>query len=176
VSLDHDDTSHTGDRPATGGSVAVTASNDRRANERDRPYPNVRFLLEIEGLETAGFSGCRLGASTTEVLSYRAGNEPPTPRKLPGTTDYEAITLERGVGDGTTLADWRRLVEQGRIAEARRAVVVVILDEGGEAGPRWEAENAWPSRYVGPRLDALDGAVAIEALEITHESYERVEP
>ncbi|MFC7228946.1 phage tail protein [Salinirubellus salinus] len=154
----------------------MTAPRERSTDERDYPYPNVRFLLEIEGLTTAGFSGCRLGASTTAVLSYRAGNEPPTPRKIPGTTDYEAITLERGVGDGTALADWRRLVERGQIAEARRSVAVVILDEGGEAGPRWEAENAWPSRYVGPRLDALDGAVAIEALEITHEGYERVRP
>jgi hypothetical protein len=57
VLLDYKDTSYAGDRPATGGCAAVTASSDRQPDEHNRPYPNVRFLLKIERLATAGFSG-----------------------------------------------------------------------------------------------------------------------
>lgn len=146
---------------------------DTERPERTRPYPNVRFLLEIDGIPEAGFSGCRVGGSATEPLCYREGNQPLDYRQIPGTTTYDPVRLERGVGDATALSGWRRLVEQGRMAEARRTVAVVLLSEDGEPGPRWELRAAWPARYEAPTLDARDGDVAIEALELVHEGIER---
>lgn len=138
------------------------------------PYPALNFLVEVEGSVEAGFSSCHVGGSSTRVLTYREGVDDDGPRVLPGGTSYEPVTLERGVTDSPTLADWRRLVEEGEIAEARRPVTIVLLDEGRDPGARWELTAAWPSRYVGPRLDALDGDVAVERLELTHEGVERV--
>ena len=38
---------------------------------------------------------------TTEVVKHREGGDPSSSRKSPGRTEYEAITLERGVTHDT---------------------------------------------------------------------------
>lgn len=143
-------------------------------SERRTPYRNVRYVLEIDGIERAGFSGCRLPSTTSSVIEYREGNDPPGPRLLSGLTRSGPLRLEYGISDDLELYEWRALVEQGDLAEARRAVAVNLLDATGNPGPRWEFRNAWPSRYVAPDLDALEEAVAVDLLEVTHEGFERV--
>ncbi|OYR57182.1 phage tail protein [Halorubrum halodurans] len=142
--------------------------------DRHGPYRRIRFLLEIDGVAKAGFSRCALPAARTDVIAYREGNDPPAPRKLAGLNRHDPLVLESGATDDSiALAEWRQLVEQGKLGEARRAIAVVLLDEEGGAGPRWEFRNAWPSRYVAPDLDADRSEVAIERLGIVHEGMER---
>jgi phage tail-like protein len=143
--------------------------------DRHGPLRVARFLLEIDGVATAGFSHCRLPSASTAVVEYREGNEAPTPRKLAGLNGYGPLVLRTGITDDSVeLAEWRRLVETGRVDEARRAIAVVLLDAEGATAARWEFRNAWPARYGGPRLDANRSAVAIETLEIVSEGFERV--
>jgi len=144
--------------------------------DRHGPFRVARFLLEIDGIAKAGFSHCRLPSSSTAVVEYREGNEAPTPRKLAGLNDYGPLVLRSGVtDDSVALAEWRHLVEAGKVGEARRTIAVVLLDEEGATAARWEFRNAWPARYEGPRLDANRSAVAIETLEIVAEGFERAD-
>ncbi|WP_251343938.1 phage tail protein [Haloplanus halophilus] len=144
--------------------------------DRHGPLRVARFLLEIDGIAKAGFSRCRLPSASTSVVEYREGNERPTPRKLAGLNDYGPLVLRAGVTDASVeLAEWRRLVESGKVDEARRAIAVVLLDEEGATAARWEFRNAWPARYEGPALDANRSAVAIETLEIVSEGVERAD-
>jgi len=144
--------------------------------DRHGPLRGARFLLEIDGIAKAGFSRCRLPDSSTTVVEYREGNEPPTPRKLAGLTEYGSLELRYGVTtDAVELAEWRRLVEQGKVDDARRTIAVVLLDEEGAPGARWELRNAWPTRYAPPTLDAGRSAVAIETLAIACEGVRRIE-
>ena len=144
--------------------------------DRHGPLRMARFLLEIDGVAKAGFSRCRIPDSSTTVVEYREGNDPPTPRKLAGSNEYGALGLRYGVTtDAIELYEWRRLVEQGRVDEARRSIAVVLLDEEGAPAARWELRNAWPTRYAAPTLDAGRSAVAIEAVEIACEGLRRVD-
>lgn len=145
--------------------------------DRHGPLRNSRFLLEVDGVARGGFSVCRLPAARTDVVEYREGNDRrATSRKLAGTTGYGPLVLEGGVvADGMELYEWYRLVEQGKLEEARRAVAVVVLDEEGQPGARWEFRNAWPARYSAPRLDASGNCVAVESVEIVNEGVERVQ-
>jgi phage tail-like protein len=134
----------------------------------------MRFLLEIDGIAKAGFSRSHLPSNRTDVIEYREGTDPPTPRKLWSLNQYGPLVLESGVTDDSIeLFEWRQLVQQGNLEEARRNVAVVVLDEPGEAGPRWEFKRAWPARYEAPNLLARGKDVAIERLEIVHEGMER---
>ena len=143
--------------------------------DRHGPFRVARFLVEIGGIAKAGFAHCRIAPSTTDVVEYREGTDPPTPRKLAGVTDYGPLELRYGVtSDGIELTEWRTLVERGQVDEARRAVAVVLLDEEGSAAARWECRNAWPARYEAPTLDADRSAVAIETLELAHEGVEAI--
>lgn len=144
--------------------------------DRHGPFRNVRYLLEIDGIAVAGFSQCGLPENSTDVVEYREGSDRPTVRKLWSLNDYGTLTLEKGsTGDSLELFEWRKLVEQGQVDEARRNIAVVLLDEEGEPAARWEFREAWPTQYGGPDLDATGNEVAIESLEIDHEGMERVE-
>lgn len=143
--------------------------------DRHGPYRRTRFLLEIDGVAKAGFSRCRLPANRTDVVEYREGNDPPTPRKLWNLNEYGHLVLESGVTDDSImLYEWRDLVEQGKMGEARRSIAVVVLDEEGGSGPRWEFRRAWLAGYEAPDLAATGDGVAVERLEIVHEGMERV--
>ncbi|AXG09977.1 phage tail protein [Haloplanus rubicundus] len=144
--------------------------------DRHGPFRVARFLLEIDGVAKAGFTRCRIPDSSTAVVEYREGNDPPTPRKLAGLNEYGSLELRYGVTtDAIELYEWRRLVEQGKVDEARRSIAVVLLDEEGAPAARWELRNAWPRRYAAPTLDAGRSAVAIETLEIVCEGLRRVD-
>jgi phage tail-like protein len=142
--------------------------------DRHGPYRNTRFLLEIDGIAIAGFSSCTIPENSTEVTEYREGTDPPTVRKLWSLNDYGTLTLKSGTTeDSIALYEWRKAVEQGQVDDARRNIAVVVLDEAGNPGPRWEFKRAWPTQYDAPDLDATGNEVAIEALEIAHEGMER---
>jgi len=143
--------------------------------DRHGPLRTARYLLEIDGVAKAGFSRCRLPHASTDVVEYREGNDvDPTARKLAGLNEYGPLRLQYGVTDSSlAIYDWRRLVEEGKIDEARRSVAVVLLDEEGAPATRWEFRRAWPARYGAPTLDATRSEVAIETLEIVCDGFER---
>ena len=61
------------------------------------PYKNFKFRLKWDGKFIAGVSKVSGLKRTTEVIEHREGGDPSTSRKSPGRTEFEAITLERGV-------------------------------------------------------------------------------
>lgn len=143
--------------------------------ERTDPYRNFRFLVEIDGIVQAGFSEAIMPASTSDVIEYREGTWPPRVRKLPGLTKYSNLILKWGITASMDLYDWRKLVEQGKMREARRNMAVILMDEEGSPAARWEFGEAWPSKYDAPDLTATGNDVAIETLEIAFETMERVQ-
>ena len=142
--------------------------------DRHGPYRGSRYLLEIDGIVQAGFSQCTIPENSTEAIEYREGNDPPTVRKLWNLNAYGDLTLQWGATpDSTELFEWRKLVEQGDVDGARRNIAVIVLDEEGNPGPRYQFRNVWISQYDAPDLDASGDAVAIESLELVHEGMER---
>jgi phage tail-like protein len=65
-------------------------------------------------------------------------------------------------------------VEDGKMADARSNIAVVVLDEEGNPKSRWEFAEAWPTKYDAPDLNATGNDIAVETLEIAHESMVRV--
>ncbi|ELZ32525.1 phage tail tube protein gp19 [Halogeometricum pallidum JCM 14848] len=141
--------------------------------DRHGPYRNFRFLLEIDGITQAGFSQATIPEVQTELVEYRNGDDSATNRKLAGRTAYGNLTLQTGVTDSMELFEWRKGVTDGQVDDARRNIAVVVLDEEGNAGPRYEFTNAWPRQYDAPDLNATENNVAIESIEIVHEGMER---
>lgn len=140
------------------------------------PLQQTRFLVEIDGIATAGFQRVNLPEASVSQVSYRDGNDPTTNRKLAGNRQYETLVLERGVEAGVTeLYEWYKQVEEGKTAEAARAIAVILLDRQGNAQARWEFTDAWPARYEGPELDAMTDGVATETLEIVFDEMERTQ-
>ncbi len=143
--------------------------------QRKDPFRNFRFLIEIDGIVQAGFSEATIPDSTQDVIEYREGADPPYLRKLPGLAKYGNLTLKWGITDSMELYNWRKLVEDGKVNEARRNIAIILLDDEGNPATRWEFFAAWPSKYDAPDLNAKGNDVAIETLEIVHEGMRRVQ-
>jgi phage tail-like protein len=140
----------------------------RRATD---PFASFNFKLEIEGITVAGFSEVTGLNQESNVIDYREGQEPITPRKLPGLNKFGNITLKRGISPDLSVYNWRKTVTDGDIE--RRNASIVLHNEKHEEVVRWNLVNAWPSKYVGPDLKANANEVAIESIELTHEGMER---
>ena len=143
-------------------------------SERNDPYRNCRFLLEIDGITQAGFSEVTIPDTSQDAIEYREGNEIPTSRKIPGLVKYGNLSLKWGITDSMELYEWRKLVEQGKRREYRRNIAIVLMDEEGNPASRWEFSQAWPSKYDAPDLNAKGNDIAIENMEIVHEGMERI--
>ena len=70
------------------------------------PYKNFKFRVKWDGRYVAGVSKVSGLKRTTEVVKHREGGDPSTSRKSPGRTEYDAITLERGVTHDPEFEHW----------------------------------------------------------------------
>ena len=146
------------------------------------PYKNFKFRLKWDGKFIAGVSKVSGLKRTTEVIEHREGGDPSTSRKSPGRTEYEAITLERGVTYDHEFENWANKVwrlgaglgSEVALADFRKDVVLEFYNEAGQLALSYKIFRCWPSEYEAlPDLDASANAVAIEHLKLENEGWER---
>lgn len=127
------------------------------------------FSIERAGQPLGFFQTCRGLGSSTEVIEFREGAGDVV-RKLPGRQNVGDVICTRGLTSSDELTAWRKLVEDGKIAEARSSVTVVLYDDTLTPLARWELGNAWPSE-----LQALGTqTAAAESITIVCETIQRV--
>lgn len=137
------------------------------SGDRNDPYSSFNFLLEIDGMDVAGFSECSGLTMETDPIEYRNGDEDITVRKLPGLKKFTNITLKRGWTQDKSLWEWRQTVMDG--TTERKGGSIVLLDEARKEALRWTFREGWPVKLEGPTFNAKNNETAIETLEIVHE-------
>jgi len=142
--------------------------------ERNDPYRNFRFRVEIDGIQIAGFAEATIPDSTTDVTDYREGTDLPFQRKLSGLTKYGNITLKRGLTDSMDLYNWKKLVEDSGAITARKNISLILIDEEGNDKTQWDINEAWPTKYDSSDFSAKANDVVIESFEIVHEGVKRI--
>lgn len=140
------------------------------------PLVSSWFGVEFQGQVVGAFRECTGLGSENEVVEYKASGPKGeyVIKKVPGRLKWNNVTLKRGITDSMDMWKWRKLVEQGKIDDARKNGTITMYNQQGNAVARWNFTNAWPSKLSGPSANASNNEVAIEELEITHEGYERV--
>jgi phage tail-like protein len=150
--------------------------------QRFDPYKNFKFRLKWDGKYVAGVSKCSALKRTTEVVKHREGGDPSSSRKSPGRTEYEAITLERGVTHDLEFEKWANKVWQvsaGLGAEVslkdfRKDLIIEIYNEAGQLAIAYKVYRCWVSEYqAAPDLDANANAVALQHIKLENEGWER---
>ncbi|MFN2568545.1 MAG: phage tail protein, partial [Candidatus Dormibacteria bacterium] len=120
----------------------ITASEGTAA---ERVLGNGNFRVLIDGAEVGV---CEISRLTSDA----AGAEDEPPR----------VTLKRALTESKELYRWR---EDGD----PRPVAIQQYDQAGERVVNsWLLEEAWPSRWSGPRFDALCSGIAFEELELSY--------
>lgn len=146
------------------------------------PYKNFKFRVKWDGRYVSGVSKMSALKRTTEVVEHREGGDPSTSRKSPGRTKYQPITLERGVTHDTEFEDWVNKVwklgsapgVESTLADFRKDIVIDFFNEAGQRVLSYKVYRCWVSEYQAlPDLDAGANAVAIEAITLENEGWER---
>ena|SRR5664279_938198 len=165
--------------------MAATAPFSVNATRLD-PYKGFRFRLKWGGVYIAGMSKASALKRTTEVVKFRDGGDESTSRKSPGRTEYEAITLERGVTHDTTFEQWANKIwnytnAQGQMSDKeislkdfRKDIILDVFNEAGQKVLSYQIFRCWVSEYQPlPELDANANTIAIQHIKLENEGWIR---
>ncbi|MDX1531048.1 MAG: phage tail protein [Rhodothermales bacterium] len=150
--------------------------------QRFDPYKNFKLRVVMDGRYVAGVSKVGALKRTTKLVEHREGGDPSTTRKSPGRTEYEAITLERGVTHDLDFARWANKVwnfgaglgAEVSLADFRKDIIIEVYNEAGQLALAYKVYRCWVSEYQAlSELDANGEAVAIEMIKLENEGWER---
>ncbi|HEX4606539.1 MAG TPA: phage tail protein [Candidatus Angelobacter sp.] len=158
--------------------------------EEISPYPFSAFNFSVEinvpflgpTLCNAAFAECDGLDMTMDVKTIREGGNNTQQIKLVGAVNYGQLTLKRGMTSNFDLWDWFDAQQHGSPAQLRkdlRADVDVVL-MSREFSSKSKGERKELVRFIlkkclltklkAPALNAKDGMVAVEEMQITYES------
>ena len=150
--------------------------------QRADPYKNFKFRVRWDNRYVAGISKVSALKRTTEVVTHREGGDPSSSRKSPGRTEYDAITLERGVTHDTEFEKWANKVWNFRaglgaevsLRDFRKDIRLEFYNEAGQLALAYRIYRCWVSEFDAlPELDANGNGVAIQMLKLENEGWER---
>ncbi|MCA8978332.1 MAG: phage tail protein [Planctomycetes bacterium] len=146
------------------------------------PYKNFKFRIKWDGRYVAGVSKVGALKRSTKLVEHRDGADPSTSRKSPGRTEYDAITLERGVTHDIEFEQWANKVwnygsglgAEVSLADFRKDLILELLNEAGQVAKAYKIYRCWVSEYQAlADLDANGEGVAIEMIKLENEGWER---
>jgi phage tail-like protein len=150
--------------------------------QRFDPYKNFKFRVKWDNKYVAGVSKVSALKRTTEVVKHREGGDPSSSRKSPGRTEYEAITLERGVTHDLEFEQWANKIwnfgsglgSEVSLADFRKDLTLEVYNESGQLVLSYKIFRCWISEFQAlPDFDANANAVAIQHLKLENEGWVR---
>jgi phage tail-like protein len=143
------------------------------------PYTAFRFEVELTLYQPApgingpvcrgAFSECDGLEMTMEPKAVREGGNNQKQIHLMGPISYGQLTLKRGMTDTHDLWYWFAAAGQtGRTSTA--AGKVTIANAKGEPSIVFILEECLPVKLRGPSLNAKDGQIAIEEMQLVYQS------
>jgi phage tail-like protein len=150
--------------------------------QRFDPYKNFKFRVKWDGRYVAGVSKVGALKRTTEVVKHREGGDPSSTRKSPGRTEYEALTLERGVTHDKDFEQWANKVwnfgqglsKEVSLKDFRKDIIIELYNEAGQLVIAYTVFRCWVSEFQAQAdLDANANAVLIQTIKLENEGWLR---
>ncbi|HEV8209502.1 MAG TPA: phage tail protein [Vicinamibacterales bacterium] len=132
---------------------------------RQDPLRGFRFLLEIDGIASGGFTRVKGIAREVKYESYREGGVVEYEHKLVSQVSYPVLILERGLALDD-LWRWAQAIADGEMT--RRTIHIRLQNEAGEKAWAWQIQHALPVKWSASDLDAQNSPVVMESLELAH--------
>ncbi len=160
------------------GRMAEFPTNPTRLD----PYKNFNFRVKWDGQYIAAIFRVSGLVRTTEAIENRAGGDPGTSHTSTGLTQFQPITLERGLTDDPAFENWANLVwkygaalgAEMSLNEFRKDIYLELYNEAGQLVRAYKVYRCWPAEYQAmSQLDANLTATLIERLVLQNEGWER---
>ena len=145
------------------------------------PFTTFNFAVAItrdgdsKSLCDAAFSECDGLDMTMEVKTIREGGNNTQQLRLAGPVAYGQLTLKRGMTASFHLWTWftDTLANPALRASAQ---VVLLAPDGSTERARFQLSRCVPVKIKAPALNAKDGTIAIEELQIAYEEMTLTTP
>jgi len=153
-------------------------------------YPFIAFNFSVEikvpivgqTLCSAAFSECDGLEMTMDVKTIREGGNNTRQIRLVGPASYGQVTLKRGMTSSFDLWDWFDAQQHASPKQLRgddirgEAQVVMLAADHKTEQARFKLKRCLITKLKAPALNAKDGVVAIEEMQLTYESMELDRP
>jgi phage tail-like protein len=147
-------------RSTSGGPTPVATLPNR-----PDPVAELRFKVDLPGIELGYFRECTGLAAEIEVKEYNEGGVNDHVHKLPTRMKYPNLVLKRGVTYEDALLRW---LWKTQVQTQKINVTVSLMGPNGQPVRSWVFQEAFPIKWTGPNLNASSNQVATEQLEIVH--------
>jgi phage tail-like protein len=139
------------------------------------PFTAFNFAVEIkvpgvaEEVCSAAFAECDGMEMTMDVKTIREGGNNERQIRLAGPAGFGQLTLKRGMTASFDLWNWLKatLADPGLRADAE---VVLFAPDGQTRRASFLLSRCIPIKLKAPALNAKDGMVAIEELQLAYET------
>lgn len=139
------------------------------------PFTAFNFAVEIDVPDvapqvcSASFSECDGLEMTLEVKTIREGGNNGQQIRLTGPLSFGLVTLKRGLTANFDLWHWFSAILANPALRADADVIMFAAD-GTTEQARFRLRRCLPTKLKAPLLNAKDGLVAIEELQLAYES------
>ena len=152
------------------------------------PFPGYRFTVSLDPadarlpadqaqyvpeLPEGGFQEVTGLGAELEVFEYREGGRNDFVHKLPVAHSWTNIVLRRGLVEDDRLWRWYEAGLHQSLG-ARRDGSIALQTPDGQVVYEWHFLGGIAVKWKGPDLNALEGAVALEEIEIAHHGVVQV--
>jgi phage tail-like protein len=152
-------------------------------------YPFIAFNFSVEinvpfigpTLCNAAFAECDGLEMTMDVKTIREGGNNTQQIRMVGAVNYGQVTLKRGMTGSFDLWDWFDAQQHANPQQLRDGIrgdaeVVMLAADHKTEQVRFKLKKCLITRLKAPVLNAKDGMVAIEEMQLTYESLELKRP
>jgi phage tail-like protein len=144
-----------------------------------RPFTAFNFvvLIAVDGVTknnnqvcSASFAECDGLEMTLEPKTIREGGRNTGPVHLAGGISYGQLTLKRGMTSSFDLWNWfEKMVTTGQSGYRTSATIVMRASDQSDQAV-FQLTGCLPVKLKAPALNAKEGLVAIEEIQIAYES------
>lgn len=147
-----------------------------------RPFTTFNFQVKLrlgQGGDTrtlcdAEFSECDGLEMNLTPKTIRQGGDNGRQIHLPGPVSYGQLSLKRGMTKDFGLWSWFEQSNRDRSLRAEGEILMLSSDPSRTQDVRFKLTRCLPTKLKAPTLNAKDGSIAIEEMQIAYESLELV--
>jgi len=154
----------------------------------ERPLPGYCFFVTLDPavaylpiaqaalvpvIANGAFQEVRGLGADLEVTAYAEGGVNDHVHQLPVRHTWSRISLRGGLVRDMSLFEWYRAGLTMSLG-ARRDGAILLVTPAGVPAYAWTFRAGLAVKWVGPELNAMQNAVAIEGIEIAHEGVEQL--
>jgi phage tail-like protein len=119
----------------------------------------------------AGFAECDGLEMTMEPKTWREGGNNQSQIHRVGPVSYGNLTLKRGMSNNLDLWKWFALSTGNDSRSLRASGVILVCDAAHRPTLRYTLYDCLPLKIKAPALNARDGIVAVEELQLVYRRF-----